>query len=146
MARRVTTDAREGKAIARFVIISPFKVRRAADLVRGKTLPQARRELAFSPLRGSKVLSKVVESAVANATNNFSLPEDRLYIHAAYADEGPTYKRWRPRAYGRAYRIRKRTSHVTVVVRARDEEPTPSARSSSGKSSGSSRRRGSGSE
>jgi len=119
---RTEEQAREGRAVARFVRISPFKARRAADMIRRQPLLEARRRLAFSPLRGSTVLSKVLESAVANATNNLGLAEDRLFVHRAYVDEGPTWRRWRPRAYGRAYRIRKRTSHVTVVVRARDEE------------------------
>lgn len=122
MARRTEPDVREGRAVARFVIASPFKMRRAADLVRGAELTEARRRLAFSPLRSARVVSKVLESAVANATNNLSLPEDRLYVHRAYVDEGPTYRRWKPRAYGRATRIRKRTSHITVVVRAHEEE------------------------
>jgi large subunit ribosomal protein L22 len=111
----------EGKALARYVRISPFKVRRAADLIRNKPLSEARRVLAFTPTRASAVLSKVVESAVANATNNFSLPPDQLYIHRVFVDEGPTWRRWRPRAYGRATRIRKRTSHITVAVRATEE-------------------------
>ena len=122
MGKRTAEKAREGRATARFVIISPFKVRRAADLIRGQPLMEARRRLAFSPLRGARVLSKVLESAVANAVNNLGLPEDRLYVHASFVDEGPTGKRWRPRAYGRAYRIRRRTSHITVVVRSTEQE------------------------
>ncbi len=116
--------SREGKAVARFVRMSPLKIRRVADVIRNKHLAEARRLLAFSPLRGARLLSKVLESAVANATNNFGLPEDRLYIYRVFVDEGPTWKRWRARAYGRAYRIRKRTSHITVIVRAHDEEAT----------------------
>ncbi|HVL81123.1 MAG TPA: 50S ribosomal protein L22 [Actinomycetota bacterium] len=111
-------QTREGKAVARFIPMSPHKVRRSADLVRNKPLQEARRLLAFSPLRGSKALSKVLESAVANAVNNFDLPEERLVVHRVFVDEGPTYKRWRAKAYGRAGRIRKRRSHITVVVRA----------------------------
>src|SRR5207245_13702 len=103
-----------GRAIARYMIMSPFKTRRAADLVRGKPVAEARRLLAFSTLRGATALSKVLESAAANAVNNFNLAEDRLYVHATFVDEGPTYKRWRPQAHGRAGRIRKRTSHITV--------------------------------
>lgn len=91
-------------------------------MVRGKPLPEARRLLAFSPLRGSKALSKVLESAAANAVNNFSLDEDRLYVHATFVDEGPTWRRWKAAAHGRANRIRKRTSHITVVVRATEED------------------------
>lgn len=114
-------DMKEGRAVARYIRISPFKTRRAADMVRGKQLIEARRLLAFSSLRGSKVLSKVLESAAANAVNNFGLDEDRLYVHATFVDEGPTWRRWKPAAHGRANRIRKRTSHVTVVVRAAGE-------------------------
>jgi len=122
MARRVEDTTREGKAVARFVAMSPSKIRRSADQMRGKPLMEARRLLAFSTLRGSKVLLKVLDSAAANAVNNFHLPEDRLFVYRAFVDEGPTYKRWRPKAYGRAGRIRKRRSHVTVVVRAAGEE------------------------
>lgn len=117
----VPAPAPEGKAVARYVRMSPYKVRRSADLVRGKSLAEARRLLAFTPTRACGVLSKVLESAVANGTNNFGLPEDRLYVHRLFVDEGPTWRRFQPRAYGRAYRIRKRTSHITVVVRAREE-------------------------
>lgn len=113
---------REGKAVAKWLRVSPQKARRAIDIVRGQPVQEARRRLAFTPLKAARVVSKVLESAVANATNNFDLPEDRLYVHRVYADEGLTIKRWMPRAYGRANRIRRRTSHITVVVRARDVE------------------------
>ena len=118
-------NVREGKAVAKYLRISPLKARRAADLVRGQSLLEARRRLAFTPIRGATVLSKVLESAVANGVHNFDLPEDRLYIHRVFVDEGMTIKRWSPRAYGRANRIRRRTSHVTVAVRARLDEPAP---------------------
>lgn len=120
-AQRADEGAREARATAKYVRLSPYKVRRVADLVRGKPIMEARRLLAFSSLRASTVVSKVLESAVANATNNMSLPEDRLYVHNAFADEGMTWKRWRPRAYGRANRIRKRTSHITVILRAHEQ-------------------------
>lgn len=116
------TEVREGKATAKWVRISPFKARRAADLIRNQPLQEARRRLAFTALKGCTLVSKVLESAVANATNNFDLPEDRLYVHRAFVDEGITIKRWRPRAYGRANKIQKPTSHITVAVRARDLE------------------------
>ncbi|HYZ90918.1 MAG TPA: 50S ribosomal protein L22 [Actinomycetota bacterium] len=116
---------REGRAVAKWLRISPIKARRAADLIRGKQLLEARRLLAFTPLKASHVVSKVLESAVANATHNFDLPEDRLYVHRAFVDEGIVIKRWMPRAYGRANKIRKRTSHVTVTVRAKDLEGRP---------------------
>ena len=122
MAQPEAERVREGRAVARFIRISAFKARRSADLIRGKPLREARRVLAFSSMRGSRVLSKVLESAAANATNNFGLPEDRLYVHQALVDEGPTWRRWKPAAHGRAHRIRKRTAHLTVVVRAAEEE------------------------
>lgn len=122
MADTTSERVREGKSITKWVRISPHKARRAIDLVRKQPLQEARRRLAFTPLKGATLVSKVLESAVANATNNFDLPEDRLFIHRAFVDEGITIKRWSPRAYGRANRIRKRTSHITVVVRARDVE------------------------
>jgi large subunit ribosomal protein L22 len=118
-------NVREGRAVAKWLRISPTKARRAADLVRNKPLQEARRLLAFTPLKATRIVSKVLESAVANATHNFDLPEDRLYVHRIYADEGIVIKRWMPRAYGRANRIRKRTSHITVIVRARDLEGRP---------------------
>jgi large subunit ribosomal protein L22 len=124
-------NVREGKAVAKYLRISPQKARRAADLVRNQPLLEARRRLAFTPIKGARVLSKVLESAVANGVHNFDLPEDRLYIHRVFVDEGMTIKRWIPRAYGRANRIRRRTSHITVAVRARLDEPaarTPRAR------------------
>ena len=118
-------NVREGRSVAKWLRISPTKARRAADLVRGKPLLEARRLLAFTPLKASGVVSKVLESAVANATHNFDLPEDRLYVHRAFVDEGLVIKRWMPRAYGRANKIRKRTAHVTVIVRAKDLEGRP---------------------
>jgi large subunit ribosomal protein L22 len=117
---KTESNVREGRAVAKWLRVSPTKARRAADLVRGKDLLEARRLLAFTPLKASRVVSKVLESAVANATHNFDLPEDRLYIHRAFVDEGLVIKRWIPRAYGRPNRIRKRTSHITVTVRAKD--------------------------
>ncbi|MEX2394811.1 MAG: 50S ribosomal protein L22, partial [Actinomycetota bacterium] len=91
---------REGRALAKWLRIAPNKARRAADLIRDKPLMEARRLLAFTPQKGCSLVSKVLESAVANATHNFDLPEDRLYVHRAFVDEGITIKRMRPRAYG----------------------------------------------
>src|SRR5688500_12546644 len=125
-----TQDApvREGRALAKWLRISPNKARRAADMIRNKPLLEARRLLAFTPLKGCVLVSKVLESAVANATHNFDLPEDRLYIARVFVDEGITIKRMRPRAYGRANRIHKPTSHITVVVRAKDIDAAPARR------------------
>jgi len=121
-------DTREGRAIAKWLRVSPIKTRRAVDIIRGKDLLEARRVLAFTPLKGARLVSKVLEWAVANATHNFDLPEDRLYIHKATVDEGLRIKRWNPRAYGRANKIIKPTAHVTIIVRAKDIDPTPRKR------------------
>ena len=122
------TNVREGRAVAKWLRVSPIKTRRAVDIIRGKDLLEARRVLAFTPLRCARLVSKVLESAVANATHNFDLPEDRLYVHKATVDEGLRIKRWNPRAYGRANRIVKPTAHVTIIVRAKDVEAAPRRR------------------
>jgi large subunit ribosomal protein L22 len=106
----------EIKAAARFVRISPQKVRLVMGQVRGKRVEEALNMLAFAPQRGAGIVKKLIHSAVANAQENTSMDVDSLYIAKIYADEGPTLKRWRPRALGRATRIRKRTSHLTVVL------------------------------
>lgn len=103
-------------ATARNVRVSPMKARRVVDLVRGMGVDDALTTLRFAPQAASTTVYKVVESAVANATNVEGLARDSLAVSAAFVDEGPTLKRYRPRAQGRAYRIRKRTSHITVVV------------------------------
>ncbi|MCF8061544.1 MAG: 50S ribosomal protein L22 [Deltaproteobacteria bacterium] len=109
----------EVKAVAKFVRISPRKVRPVMDQVRGKRVEDAMNTLAFAPQKGAFLLRKVIQSAVANAEQNTSLDVDSLYIKRVYADDGPMLKRFRPRALGRATRILKRTSHLTVVL---DEE------------------------
>ena len=98
--------------------VSPMKARRIVDLVRGMPAQEALQVLKFAPQDVSEQLYKVVASAIANAEHNARLDPDHLVISEAYVDEGPTMKRFRPRAQGRAYRIRKRTSHITVVVEA----------------------------
>jgi large subunit ribosomal protein L22 len=103
-------------AIARQVRISPTKVRRVVDLVRGMDVADALDTLKFAPQAASEPVYKVLASAIANAEHNFQLDPDTLIVSRAYVDEGPTLKRFRPRAQGRAYRIRKRTSHITVEV------------------------------
>ncbi len=103
-------------ASARYVRISPRKLRLVADLVRGKKADEARTVLAFTPRSGARIVDKVIASAVANAENNNDLSGDELYISSIYVNEGPTLKRWRPRAMGRASRINKRTSHITVEL------------------------------
>jgi large subunit ribosomal protein L22 len=110
-----------GRAIARHVRMSPMKVRRVIDLVRGMPATDAQAIIKFDPHSASEPVGKVLDSAIANAghlahVRSQRLDVDDLVIVEAYVDEGPTLKRFRPRAQGRAYRIRKRTSHITIVV------------------------------
>ncbi len=107
------------RAVARFVHMSPTKVRRVVALIKGRPLQEALDILRFSPQAAAEPLFKVISSAAANAENNLQLDRDTLVVALATADEGPTLKRIRPRAQGRAYRIRKRTSHITVEVESR---------------------------
>jgi large subunit ribosomal protein L22 len=104
------------RASARYVRVTPQKARRVVDLIRGLPTGEAQALLRFAPQAASDPVGKVLDSAVANAENNHDLDPASLVILEAYVDEGPTLKRFRPRAQGRAYRIRKRTSHITVVV------------------------------
>ncbi|CAD2070945.1 50S ribosomal protein L22 [Jeotgalicoccus meleagridis] len=106
----------QSKAVARTVRIAPRKVRLILDLVRGKEVGEAISILKLTNKRSSPVVEKLVKSAVANAEHNYDMDIDNLYISEIYADEGPTLKRFRPRAQGRASKINKRTSHITVVV------------------------------
>ena len=104
------------RAQARFVRVTPQKARRVIDLIRGMNASEAQALLRFAPQAASEPIGKVLDSAIANATNNFNLDPRTLVVSQAFVDEGPTMKRFRPRAQGRAYRINKRTSHITVVV------------------------------
>jgi large subunit ribosomal protein L22 len=104
------------RASARYVRVTPQKARRVVDLIRGLPTGEAQALLKFAPQSASDSVGKVLDSAVANAENNHDLDPRALVVTEAYVDEGPTLKRFRPRAQGRAYRIRKRTSHITVVV------------------------------
>jgi large subunit ribosomal protein L22 len=115
----------EAKAQARYVRVTPQKARRVVDLIRGKQAVEAVAVLQFAPQAAGEPVRKVVQSAIANArvkADRASEPFDErlLVVQAAYVDEGPTLKRFRPRAQGRAYRINKRTSHITVVVAPRE--------------------------
>jgi large subunit ribosomal protein L22 len=110
----------EVKAQARFVRVTPFKARRVVDLIRGQHVEEARRILQFTPRTAALPVKKVLDSAIANAEHNHQLDADTLYVSKAFVDEGPTLKRFRPRALGRAYRVRKRTSHITVIVDSRE--------------------------
>jgi large subunit ribosomal protein L22 len=109
----------QGKAILRYARISPRKVRIVLDLIKGKDIDEAYAILRYTPKAASSILFKLLKSAEANATNNNGLNRDNLYVAEAYADQGPTLKRILPRARGSADRIRKRTSHITLVVKER---------------------------
>lgn len=114
-ARKENRDTRP-KAVLKYARISPRKVRPVLDQIRGKSLAEAEAILMFSPRGASEMLAKLVKSAAANAENNMDIPRDTLYIAEVFADQGPTLKRWRARAYGRAASIMKRTSHITVIL------------------------------
>ncbi|MEL0280961.1 MAG: 50S ribosomal protein L22 [Actinomycetota bacterium] len=106
----------EARAQARYVRVTPMKARRVIDLIRGMQAGDAQDVLRFAPQAASEPVGKVLASAIANATNNHGMQARDLVIAQAFVDEGPTLKRIRPRAQGRAYRVGKRTSHITVVV------------------------------
>ena len=109
----------EAQATLRFLRMAPRKVRLVADQVRGQPVEEALQALRFSPRAASRPLKKLIESAVANAENNHGLDIDTLWVREIRVDEGPTLKRWRPRAQGRAFPVMKRTSHVSVVLAER---------------------------
>lgn len=104
------------KAILRYVRISSRKAKAVIDLIRGKKVAEAEAILMNTPKAASPIVEKLLKSAVANAENNQDMVKDNLYIAEIYADQGPTLKRFMPRAQGRATRIRKRTSHITIIL------------------------------
>lgn len=106
----------EVRAVSKYLRISPHKARLVADLVRGKMVADALTTLKFTPKKGARFINKTLRSAVANAENARSIDVDTLFVKVILVDEGPRLKRWRPRAMGRATRILKRTSHITVVL------------------------------
>jgi large subunit ribosomal protein L22 len=106
----------EARAKTKYVRIAPRKARLVADLIRGRNVGEALSVLDFTPKKAARILAKTLRSAVANAENSGGVDVDRLYVKTAYVDEGPTQKRTLPRAQGRATRIFKRSSHMTVVV------------------------------
>ena len=106
----------EAKAVAKYVRIAPRKVRVVMDLIRGKDVADAFAILKFTPKVGAEVIEKVLKSAVANTENNFDMNVDKLYVSSAFVDQGPTLKRIHPRSRGQAFKILKRSSHITVVV------------------------------
>jgi large subunit ribosomal protein L22 len=109
----------EAKAVAKYIRIAPRKIRIVMDLIRGKNIGEAFAILKYTPKVGAEVIEKVLKSAVANAEHNNDLNVDKLYVAAAYVDQGPTLKRIHPRSRGQAFKILKRSSHVTVVVKER---------------------------
>ncbi|WP_370148621.1 50S ribosomal protein L22 [Streptacidiphilus sp. EB129] len=111
----------EARAQARYIRVTPMKARRVVDLIRGMNATEAQAVLRFAPQAASVPVGKVLDSAIANAVHNYNHNNvESLYVAEAFVDEGPTLKRFRPRAQGRAYRIRKRTSHITVVLAAKE--------------------------
>ncbi|KGT38873.1 MAG: 50S ribosomal protein L22 [Weizmannia coagulans] len=106
----------QAKAVAKTVRIAPRKARLVIDLIRGKQVGEALSILKFTPKAASPVIEKVLNSAIANAEHNYDMDANDLVVEKAYVDEGPTMKRFRPRAMGRASQINKRTSHITIVV------------------------------
>ena len=114
-ARRENADKRP-RATAKYVRIAPRKVKIVVDLIRGKSVKEAEAILLYTPKAATEPVMKVLKSAVANAENNLEMNRDELYVAEVYANQGPTLMRFRPRAQGRASRIRKRTSHITVVL------------------------------
>ena len=109
----------EAKAVAKYIRIAPRKIRVVMDLIRGKNIGEAFAILKYTPKVGADVIEKVLKSAVANAEHNNDMNVDNLFISAAYVDQGPTLKRIHPRSRGQAFKILKRSSHVTVVVKER---------------------------
>jgi len=140
MAQRIDPEGQEAVAVAKFIRTSPTKARQVVDLIRGRHVDDARRVLRFSERSVSTTIAKVLESAIANAEHNHSLPADELLVARAWVDEGPTLRRFRPRALGRATRIRKRTCHISVVV-GRIEQPEPRAARASASGTAQRRRR-----
>jgi len=121
-------DERRARATARYVRMTPMKVRRVVDLIRGMEAREALSVLQFAPQAASEPVAKVLASAVANAEHNQQLDADTLVVAVAYVDEGPTLKRFRPRAQGRAFRINKRTSHITIEVESVAAAPAKAAK------------------
>jgi large subunit ribosomal protein L22 len=128
-----TDDLQRVRAQAKWTRMSARKARLVLDHIRGRTVPEARTILTFTPRAAAREIEQVLRSAVANAEANHGLDGDSLLVEAAYADEGPTLKRWRARARGRVNRVRKRTCHVTLVLAELPEPAAPARRSRSRK-------------
>lgn len=142
MAFGAKTNERPGtRAQARYIRMSPSKAREVLNLIRGRTVAEARDLLTLVERDAADVIAKVLESAVANAVANDDQDPDRLFVSACYADEGPTLKRFRPRARGRATTIRKRTCHITVIVTRMTEEQIARAEAAEASGAGAARQR-----
>jgi large subunit ribosomal protein L22 len=126
----------EAKAKARFVRVTPRKARRVVDLIRGMPADQAQATLAFAPQSASDPIGKVLASAIANAGHISHVDASSLVVSRAWVDQGPTLKRFRPRAQGRGYRINKRTSHITVIVSDRGAPAEASGRAATDRAAG----------
>jgi large subunit ribosomal protein L22 len=122
-----TAERQEVRAVAKWVRMSPRKARLVAEHIRGRSVPEARTVLAFTPRAAAREIEKVLRSAVANAEANHNLAGDELVVASAFVDEGPVMKRWRARARGRAARIRKPTCHITVVLAPSARRPVEQA-------------------
>ena len=106
----------QAKAVAKYIRISPRKAAQVADLVRGKSVGEAYAILKFTPNKGAAIIEQVLKSAVANAEHNYNMDVDKLYVSTIFVDQGPSLKRFKPRAMGRSDGIMKRTSHITIMV------------------------------
>ncbi len=111
----------EAKAVAKYIRVAPNKARQVVNMIRGKQVDEAKAILKFTPKRVAVAVEKVLNSAIANAEHNFDMDRENLFVTGIYVDQGPTMKRFKPRAMGRADMIRKRTSHITVVVSEKEE-------------------------
>ena len=114
------TVKQEAKAVLKFARISPRKVKIVADLIKGKDVDEALAIVKFTPKASSEVIEKLLKSAISNAENNHNMKHENLYVAEIYANQGPTLKRIRPAAKGSAVRIRKRTSHITIVLKEKE--------------------------
>jgi large subunit ribosomal protein L22 len=141
MADTATKETPQTRATLKYLRTSAYKVREVLDLIRGLDVDDARHVLQFNERGPAREVLKVLNSAVANADNLLNIPADELKVSVAYADEGPTIKRWRPRARGRATRIRKRTCHITIVVARLSDDELQARRRRDG-AAGTQRRRG----
>ncbi len=120
MQEQETVIKNEAKATLKFARISSRKVKIVADLIRGKNIDEALAIVKFTPKASSKIIEKLLNSAIANAENNHDMKRENLYVAEIYANQGPTLKRIRPAAKGSAVRIRKRTSHITICLKERE--------------------------